>query len=380
MTRKPRGLAAAPADTGSDKQKQGRRAFLAMMTRGSVEPHEDYGFFGPDSVTWKVWSYPTGLTVGFQRAVVIEELDPDLVAAVDKTHDIYKRPRTRYDRTLRYFAMVAFGGSRETSNVADVLVKIHSKAIGTEPYGGKRYDANNPASQLWIHLTAWHSILAAYEKFGPGPLTPEEEGRYWDECATAAELQTCSPDDVPRTRDGIRAYFDRMRPQLVGSEIAVQAMNHLLRADVMLPPMPLIARPIASLSTRALRAGTISTMPRWMREMSGLRQRRTTDLAIRPLLWTAFHVVHLSARFQLALLQLLSPMTVPVAAPVLLGVPPVNPEIVSPALARARYGYDKPSEAHRELRARQAERVFGEGVSPSDEGLVESEPILGLRS
>jgi uncharacterized protein (DUF2236 family) len=369
-----------PATTGNDKQRQGRRAFLAMMTRGVVEPHEDYGFFGPDSVTWKVWSYPTSLTVGFQRAVVIEELDPDLVAAVDKTHDIYKRPRTRYDRTLRYFAMVAFGGSRETSNVADILVKIHSKAIGTEPYSGKRYDANNPASQLWIHLTAWHSILIAYEKFGPGPLTPEEELRYWDECATAAELQTCSPDDVPRTREGIRAYFERMRPQLAGSEIAVQAMNHLLQADVMLPPMPLLARPVALLSTRAIRAGTISTMPRWMREMSGLRQRRTTDVAIRPLLWIAFHVVHLSGRLQLALLQLLSPMTVPVAAPVLLGVPPVNPEIVSPELARARYGYDKPSEAHMELRARQAERVFGEGVSPSDEGLVESEPILGLRS
>jgi len=369
-----------PATTGTDKQGQGRRAFLTMMTRGVVEPHQDYGFFGPDSVTWKVWSYPTSLTVGFQRAVVIEELDPDLVAAVDKTHDIYKRPRTRYDRTLRYFAMVAFGGSRETSNVADILVKIHSKAIGTEPYSGKRYDANNPASQLWIHLTAWHSILIAYEKFGPGPLTPEEELRYWDECATAAELQTCSPDDVPRTREGIRAYFERMRPQLAGSEIAVQAMNHLLQADVMLPPMPLLARPIALLSTRAIRAGTISTMPRWMREMSGLRQRRTTDVAIRPLLWIAFHVVHLSGRLQLALLQLLSPMTVPVAAPVLLGVPPVNPEIVSPELARARYGYDKPSEAHMELRARQAERVFGEGVSPSDEGLVESEPILGLRS
>ena len=41
-----------------------------------ITPHEDYGFFGPDSVTWKVWSYPTSLTVGFQRAVVIEELDP----------------------------------------------------------------------------------------------------------------------------------------------------------------------------------------------------------------------------------------------------------------------------------------------------------------
>ena len=164
-----------------------------------------------------MWSYPTSLTVGFIRSVVVEELDPDLVAAVDKTHDIYKRPRTRYDRTLRYFAMVAFGGSRETSKAADILVKIHSKAIGTEPYGGKRYDANAPHSQLWIHLTAWHSILYSYERFGPGRLSPEEEAQYWEECAVAAELQTCDPADVPRTREGIQAYFAGIRPSCPGA-------------------------------------------------------------------------------------------------------------------------------------------------------------------
>ncbi len=144
---------------------------IAMRRTTTVEPHEDYGFFGPDSMTWKVWSYPSSLTVGFQRAVVVEELDPALIAAVDKTHDIYKRPRTRYDRTLRYFSMVAFGDSRSTSQVADVLVRIHSKAIGTDEITGERYDANDPESQLWIHLTAWHSILKAYEMYGPGKLT-----------------------------------------------------------------------------------------------------------------------------------------------------------------------------------------------------------------
>ena len=222
----------------------------------SVQPHQDYGFFGPDSVTWKVWGYPTSLVVGFQRAVVIEELDPNLVAAVDKTHDIYKRPRTRYDRTLHYFALVAFGGSRETATAADVLVKIHSKAIGIEPYGGKRYDANDPASQLWIHLTAWHSILFAYERYGPGPLPADEEARYWQECAIAAELQTCSPDDVPRTREGIRRYFAQMRPQLEASDIAVDAMNHLLDAKVMLPPLDTSSCPPAPTCWRSASAAS----------------------------------------------------------------------------------------------------------------------------
>lgn len=349
--------------------------------RGSAaQPHEDYGFFGPDSVTWKVWGYPTSLTVGFQRSVVVEELDPNLVAAVDKTHDIYKRPRTRYDRTLRYFAMVAFGGSRETATAADVLVKIHSKAIGTEPYGGGRYDANDPASQLWIHLTAWHSILYAYEKYGPGPLSPQDEARYWEECAVAAELQTCSPHDVPRTRDGVRRYFEWMRPQLQASEIAVQAMDHLLKADVMMPPMPRAARPASWLVSRVLRAGTIATMPRWMREMSGLQQPRIVDVLVRPILWTSFHAIRISPRAELMALKILSPMTHPVVAPIKLGVAPVNPEVVTPAEARTRYGLARPAEAHQELRARQAARVFGEGIEPSNEGLIESEPILGRMS
>ena len=139
--------------------------------------------------------------------------------------------------------MVAFGDSASTTKAADVLVKIHSKAVGTDPVTGIRYDANDPESQLWIHLTAWHSILDAYEKYGPGKLSPDEENRYWAECALAAELQTCDPAAVPRTREGIRQYFDEMRPQLLGSDIAKKAMNHLLRAEVMLPPMPPPMRP-----------------------------------------------------------------------------------------------------------------------------------------
>src|SRR5437764_14975055 len=99
---------------------------LTLRSGKTFEPHEDYGFFGPDSVTWRVWRYPTSLTVGFQRSVVIEELDPALIAAVDAAGAVRKRPRTRYDRTLRYFAMVAFGDTRSTAKASDILVKVHS--------------------------------------------------------------------------------------------------------------------------------------------------------------------------------------------------------------------------------------------------------------
>lgn len=350
---------------------------LTLRKRDPVAPHEDHGFFGPDSVTWRVWSYPTSLTVGFQRAVVIEELDPALVAAVDATKDIRYRPRTRYDRTLRYFALVAFGSTRATSKAADVLVKVHSKAIGTEPLSGNRYDANDPHSQLWIHLTAWHSILYAYERYGPGRLSPQDEARYWEECAIAAELQTCDPADVPRSREGIREYFAQMRPRLAGSEVAQSTMDHLLNAEVMLAPTPRVLAPARWVVNKVLRVATIATMPHWMRKMAGLRQPRALDVLVRPLMRLSFATVHLSRRLELLALGLLSPATVPVVAPILLGVAPERPETLTPAEARERYGYERPAEAHREWRAKQRARVFERGEAPSDAGLVESEAVLG---
>jgi uncharacterized protein (DUF2236 family) len=330
---------------------------IARFTRKSVKPHQDHGFFGPDSVTWKVWTYPTSLTIGFQRAVVIEELDPALIAAVDQTEAVRYRPRTRYDRTLRYFSLISLGDSRSAIEASNVLVKIHAKAVGTEPLSGNPYDANDPHSQLWIHLTAWHSILYAYERYGPGRLSAEEESRYWEECAVAAELQTCDPADVPRSRQGIQEYFEYMRPRLAGSEAAQSMMDHLLDAKVMLPPVPRLLRPGAWIVNRVLRVATIATMPQWMRKMGGLRQSRIADALVTPLMKVTFRLVGLSPQVELQLLRLLSPSTVGVAAPVLLGIPPERSETLTPAEARERYAILPPAEEYARFREKVAAKA-----------------------
>ncbi|WP_454789496.1 oxygenase MpaB family protein [Mycolicibacterium lutetiense] len=341
------------------------------------QPMADYGFFGPDSVAWKVWGHATTPIIGLQRAVVVEELDPALIAAVDTTGANYDRPRTRYDRTVRYFAMVAFADTESVLKTADVLVKVHSKAIGTEPLSGNKYDANDPHSQLWILLTGWHSVLKAYELYGGGKLTAEEEARYWQDCARAAEFQTCDPADVPRTRDGINEYFEQMRPHLAVSEAARAMMDHLLNAKVVLPPAPRIAKPAVEILNWFLRAGTIATMPRWMRRLSGFDQPRVVDLAVRPVLKLGFGVVNRVPRLKLLVAKIIAPSVVPIAGPYIMGIPPRSAEVLSPEEGRRRYGYAKPADAHQELRARQHERVFGQGQLPSDDGLIESQSYLG---
>jgi uncharacterized protein (DUF2236 family) len=319
-----------------------------------MRPHEDYGFFGPGSVTWRVWGYPTSLTVGFQRSVVVEELDPFLLAAVEATNKVRYQPRIRYDRTLRYFATVAFGDTRSAVKASELLVKVHANAVGIEPVSGNRYDANDPDSQLWIHLTAWHSILYAYEVYGPGRLAEADEARYWEECAAAAELQTCDPADVPRSRGGIREYFERVRPRLAASEATQAMMDHLLNAEVMFPPLPRIARPGAWIANRALRAATIATMPRWMRDLAGLRQSAAVDAAIRPWMRAQFRAVALSTRLQLAVLGWISPATRPVVEPVFRGLRPRREETLTPGEARERYGSPRPIDLYERLRDRES--------------------------
>ncbi|MGH3969105.1 MAG: oxygenase MpaB family protein, partial [Mycobacterium sp.] len=166
-------------------------------------------------------------------------------------------------------------------------------------------------------------------------------------------------------------------PQLIGSDIAKQAMRHLLRAEVMLPPMPPALRPFTLLITAFLRRGTLATMPRWMREMSGLPTSPVLDALVVPSLRAGFAVIGRSTRLQLMLLRLLSPTTLPIGARVLRSVPPANPVTTTPRDAQARYGYPSPARAHQDLRERQRTRVFGEGRPPSDEGIIESERILG---
>lgn len=345
--------------------------------REQIRPHADWGFFAPGSVTRKVWGYPSSVLVGIQRATVIEELDPRLIAAVDATGEVYRRLPTRYARTVRYFAAVAFADSATVLKMADVLVKVHARAIGTVPGDGRRYDANDPDSQLWILVTAWHSVLKAYERYGPGRLSEAEERQYWAECAIAAEFQTCDPDLVPRSRAEVRAWFADWQPRLETSDAARQMMNHLLDgANEVLPSGGAWAllRPAASWS---LRQATVATMPRYMRAMAGLSQSPATAALVRLYLRPVHAVVHRVPALRRAVLRMLAPSTLPVMEPHWRKIAPLSPVVLTPAQARDRYGYDRPRDAHRELRARQAARVFGEHQPPGDEGLRESEALLG---
>lgn len=290
---------------------------------------EDWGFFGPDSPTWRVWSSPTAL-LAFKRSIVVESFDPFLAIAVHEHNGVRDDPRGRLERTLRYFLTVACGDSRTAVHASQMLLRVHAKASGVEPITGKRYSANDPSSQLWIHVTGWHSNLHCYERFGPGPLSAEDERRYWADCVQAAALQTCDPRDVPRSRDEVRDYYARVRPRLCMSAHARELIRYFLY-----PPRSLTGT-AGWLPTRLVAAATLSTMPRWMRELAGLDLAPAALAAVRPVTRAA---VRLASRPGLArrLVRDLAPSALPLYDQVLTREAPIHDATVSVADALARF-------------------------------------------
>ncbi|MFT4201050.1 oxygenase MpaB family protein [Gordonia sp. (in: high G+C Gram-positive bacteria)] len=289
----------------------------------------DYGFFGPDSVSWKLWTHPTAL-IAFQRAVVLEHFDPALTAAVADMGGIYDDPQRRLDATLAYFITVATADSKTAIEASEHLMGIHAKATGIEPLSGRRYSANNPASQLWIHVTGWHSVLKCYETYGPGPLSDDEVRRYWAEARIAAELQTCDPADVPADRNEVRAYFERVRPGLAVSERALRGMHYLLRSDHH-------ANLRLRLASRVMAPAAIATLPRWMREMGQFDQPGVVDAGWRLPTRAAVRATSRPVAAALAI-RPFSPMVSRALRAHRKAKTPIMPVVVTPTEARERYG------------------------------------------
>ena len=92
----------------------------------------------------------------------------------------------------------------------------------------------------------------------------------------------------------------------------------------------------------------------------------------------AFHAL-LKARPQLGLafMNWLAPQMIPIGAPAVLGIPPKSDRIWEVREAQAHFGFEIPSEAHPDFRAKQRDRVFGQGLRPLDDGLEESQAHIG---
>jgi uncharacterized protein (DUF2236 family) len=239
-------------------------------------PEEDVvGFFGPDSVTWRVHSDPT-FSVGGLRALLLQALHPVAMDGVARfSGGLRDSPWPRLIRTAAYVDTISFGTRTEAVQAAGRVREIHRKLGGVEATTGREYRVDDPDLLLWVHCCEVDSLLTVARRGGV-PLTDDDADRYVAEQVTAAELIGIEPAEVPTSTAALAAYFEDVRPQLAMTPAARDAYRLIL-----VPPMTTWVRYLtpAQPAWGVLASLAVALLPQWARRIASLPGLGLTDAA-----------------------------------------------------------------------------------------------------
>lgn len=180
----------------------------------------DPGFFGPESMMWRV-NRETFSLFGGARALLMHAVHPLVAAGARQTGGYRRDPWGRLIRTLSLQNLVTFGSRRESLEAADRINKLHRTIKGIDPLTGEWYDALDWEQLLWVHAALEVSTLDFYT-LTVGLLTDGELDRYHEENKVAAELLLLPRDVVPQSYADMQAYVESViaSGRLVSSDVA----------------------------------------------------------------------------------------------------------------------------------------------------------------
>lgn len=138
---------------------------------------------------------------------------------------------------------------------------IHLQVVGHAP-DGRPYAASDPQLLTWVHVAEVSSFLAAHLRYKNPDLSPRDQDRYYSEIALVAEQ--LGARHVPRSRQEISDYLQRIRPQLLCDERSHEVLRLLLNA----PAPSTLAKPFGALMMQA----GIDLLPGWASDMLGQQQ------------------------------------------------------------------------------------------------------------
>ena len=233
------------------------------------------GFFGPDSVTWRVHADPS-FSVGGLRALLLQALHPVAMDGVARFSGAFRDdPWPRLIRTAAYVDTVTFGTRTEAVRAVARVRGIHRRLGAVEETTGREYRVDDPDLLLWVHCCEVDSLLTVARRAGLA-LSDDDADRYVAEQVVAAELVGVDPADVPASAEELAGYFARMRPSLAATPAARDAYRLIL-----LPPMPGWVRYLtpAQPAWGGLAALAVGLLPPWARRLYSLPGLAVTDAA-----------------------------------------------------------------------------------------------------
>ncbi|GAA5074766.1 oxygenase MpaB family protein [Lysobacter panacisoli] len=234
-----------------------RHWVLSAFPRGQSgidydHPASDPGLFGPDSVTWRVHSDFPGMLSGGLCALMLQTLHPLALAGVWDHSNFRTDLIGRLRRTTNFVAGTTYASKPEARKLIERVAAIHAQVHGATP-DGRDYRADDPDLLTWVHVTESYGFLEGFRRYSPLPLPEGAADRYYDEVRRVA--QALGARDVPASEAQVRAYFERVQPQLRYDGRSREVLEVLSRIDL---PVP------APATTRDLFLGAgAALLPEW---------------------------------------------------------------------------------------------------------------------
>lgn len=222
----------------------------------------DEGYFGPESVSWRVHREVTVL-FGGARAVLLHAAHPLVIAGANQTGMYERNPWRRLQRTLVLQYALTFGTKAEALAAATRINDLHERINGVDPVTGRRYDALDPSLLLWVHACLVDSALL-FERLTVGVLDDAGRQRFHEEQMVAAELLRLPRADIPPTVPALERYVaDTAR----SNELVVTDAARSVAGLFLDPPRDAQWRPVLRLVARL----AFATLPAEVREAYGVR-------------------------------------------------------------------------------------------------------------
>lgn len=230
----------------------------------------NHGFFGPDSVLWKLMKKIFPLYMGSTRLLILQSIHIWMAQAGKDASYAFSQPMNRAYRTYVSVSIILYGTVDEALAVARFIRKMHENVKGeinveTNPFPDKKYQANEGNALLWVHASLWESIIYNYEALNK-TLSYSEKEQLIKELRVFAYLFGVPDHLIPTSWERFLAYNNEvyLSPVLGFENTHQEMVNFFL--DELEHTMPKIFKPFFDFHKEY----TINTLPENIRNSFSL--------------------------------------------------------------------------------------------------------------
>ena len=232
----------------------------------------DPGYFGPNSMMWKVNKEITVL-FGGARALLMHAAHPLIAAGARQTSFYQRDPWKRLIRTLSLQNSVTFGTIEEADESANRINKLHEVINGKDEITGNYYDALDHEQLLWVHACLQLSSIYFYEKT-VRKLSDIEKDNYHKENMLSAGLVLINLDQMPKTHKELRDWViekSRDKDTLILTDVADDVRNIIAGG-----PVPKHIKPIWPF----IAFTAFQTLPKEFKKIYGIKSSKLKDFIL----------------------------------------------------------------------------------------------------